>query len=315
MARIDDLTAKLAKAKPNSPEWHQLNSTIRRLSAAGNTAQGSSQVVNPKLKLDKAGQVINTTFDVSRAAQQQGNLLTNPNQFSNFGSQTTTIDPVTGQPAVWNNLSPENAAVLKGIQGGAQGANNQVGQIFGGGNFFGGTDASGHSNPTSSVQQGIYEQLTHGFADQQKRDSTDLEQQLANRGIPVGSELYNDQKKQLADRYDTKFGDAKSQAVTQGTQLGIQGAQTFSGIGQQGFYQPQFSGFNAVQYAQPDVNSVFQTLTGKKIADAGNNTQLSAAQIAANAALEAARIKGAGGGGGNSGNQGSSFGSGPPGSG
>ena len=244
------------------------------------------------LPLKTAGDVISSQFDISQAGQIAGNTLTNPNQFNPFGNQTTSFDPITGQPIVRQELSGANQQVISGVQGGAVKATDVLNSLLGGGAFQSLTNPSGASGPQpiSNFEQSVFNRLTYGIDDQKAREGEQLSQTLANRGIPVGSDLYNDQMKQFNDRYDQIFQTARGQAVEQGTGQQLQSLSPLFSIGQGGYYAPSFQGFSPVNYGQTDVNQLFSTLQGtelgklqissaEKIAKLNKDAQLKLAQL------------------------------------
>jgi len=256
-------------------------------------------------------QVANEISDQAKGSTMAGNLLTNPNQVGPFGSSTTTIDPVTGQPTVTQNLSQANQNVLGGIQGMSQGAtgvgqgliNNQYGQFV-----QGAGPQSGYADP--ELEKAIYGRLTQGFAEDDKVEREDFEQRLANRGIGVGSgDAYNNAMRQYQTAKDTKYENARNNATIQGTQTAVQrqannvgalgaltgGVGTLGQVGQAGFYQPNFQAFNSVAYNQPDVQGLYGTQVGTALTREQIQAEkdMQAKQLAAQKSLMA----GAGGGG------------------
>lgn len=63
----------------------------------------------------------------------------------------------------------------------------------------------------------------------EKQQNDDFEQMMANRGIPVGSNLYNQQKSQLLQSQN----DARTQAYASGQGQAIQGAESLFNVGTQ----------------------------------------------------------------------------------
>ena len=270
-----------------TPQLQQAQSNLSAQVAGGLISQGQMDAELNRLRMqtNPAGagmsfsspsDVINTTFGAAATGQQQGNLLTNPNQVNPFGSQTVTFGP-DGQPTVTQGLSQGNQNVVGGIQGNAQAANSGLNPLIGYLSGMGGD---------SAYQDAYYNQLTKGFGDQKAREGEQLSQSLAQRGIPVGSAAYNDQMKQFNTRYDDMYSNARNQAITGSSQQALQSAGLLSGIGQAGFMNPSFQGFTPVGYQQPDIGGLFGTLTQQGIANA---------QIAAQN-----RNRGGGGGGGGS---------------
>lgn len=232
---------------------------------AGATPQ---QVYDDNLKMDTAGQLINTSLDLGKKQTQQANSLTNPNQYGPFANQQVTYD-ANGTPIINTQLSQGNQNVVSGYQGAAGSANTALSGILNDGIFTG--------NPqNSSLTDAVFKQLTQGVDQRKAKDLEQLEQTLANRGIPVGSQLYNDQVKQLNDQYNDVYSNAQYQAVQQGNNFGLQAAGQLANIGRSGYFDANLQPFQAQPYNQVDVNSVFNTLTGAKLTekDLANKLQI-----------------------------------------
>lgn len=275
--------------------------------------QGLADTTNPQpdknVPLDTASDVIKATSDVARNVTPQGQLLTNANQSNPFGSQTVTIDPVTGQPIVNQSLSQGNQNVVNATQGTAVNASGALNGILGqngqGGALQSAVSAAGpQSGPSQQLIDSIYGQLTQRTDKQYAQDRAKAESTLANRGIPVGSEAYNNQMEQLNAQYDSIKSNAQNQAVQNayGTSISQQGANTaslgaisgavspLSSLQSSGYYNPNLQGFQSVAYQQPNVGEVFNTLTGEKVAAANNAAGIEQSKISAGATLGAAGI-------------------------
>lgn len=253
--------------------------------------------------LETTSDVIKAVSDTAANTTQAGNLLTNPNQNNAFGSSTTTIDPITGQPVVNQTLSGANQKSLEGIQGTGVAASDVAKGLIGNqyGQFVQGAGPqSGYNDP--ALEQSIYSRLTRDFGDKFGREEEQLSQTLANRGIPVGSQAYTNAMGDFRKNRDSQYETAQNNAVQQGTATALtrqqnnigglgaltSGVGTLSGVGQGGFYQPQFQGFNSVAYNQPDVQGLYGTqfagqLTREQIAG-----QIEQQKIQAGATLGAA---------------------------
>lgn len=245
--------------------------------------------------------VSNEMFDVAKAGATAGNVLSNPNQQNPFGSRQVTIDPVTGQPTITDTLSQANQGVLSGIQGSAQGASTNLQNLLGQGGAFNqflnaAGPQSGYSDP--ALEQAVYGRLTSGFGDEKERGRQQAEQNLANRGIPVGSEAYSRTMKDFESGWNDRYDAARANATIQGTGTALQrqqnnigslqsligGMGTLSGIGQGGFYSPNFQGFNATPYQQFDVQSMFNSLLSGQISREQIASQEKQTQMQINAA-------------------------------
>lgn len=237
---------------------------------APGTPAAATVPTNPQysnVPLTSASDVFNATSNVGKNSSVAGNMLTNPNQVNPFGSQSISYDPVTGAPTVTGTLSKGNQGVLNSVQGNANLSGDALNKIFSTGALgsLTGNTKNGKVAPMSNYEQAVYNKLTFGQADQQKREQAALDQELAQKGITQGSALWNDQQKQLKTRYDQIYSNAKNDAVTSGVNQ-LQGfIPSLSSVNQSGFMNPNFTGFQSVAYQQPDVGGVFNTLTQKDL--------------------------------------------------
>lgn len=261
---------------------------------------------NGEMPLKTGQDAINAGFNTAYQGNIAGNILNNPNQISQFGSQNTSVGP-DGQPIVTQVLSKENQDVVSGIQGGAVSANQALGGMLGGGAFSSAYTA-GEGVPMSNYETAYEKQLTQGTAEQKAREREQLDQTLTQRGIPVGSKAYSQQMGDLDTRYDKIFSNARNQAVTSGNQFQLQSLPTLSSVGQAGFMQPNFTPFSGQGYNAPSATDVF-----------GLTSQLDLQQQQLD--FQKSQAKGSGGGGGGGGGSSrppsagaSPFGSRPPGS-
>lgn len=263
---------------------------------------------NNEMPMGTGQELINAGFNVGRLGTTAGNILTNPNQVNQFGSQMTTIDPATGQPTVTQVLSEPNQQVLGGIQNNAVSANQALGGLLGGG-VFGSLTNGGAGVPQSNYENALFGQLTRGLDEQKMREREQLDQTLTNRGIPVGSKAYSTSMGDLDKRFDNIFSQAKNQAVTGANSQALSASQVLSGLGSSGFLQPNFQGFQSVGYQQPNAENVFGLVA---------NNNLGLKQLEQQWKLANLKPSGGGGGGGGGGGTPSAgrspFNSGPPGS-
>jgi len=236
---------------------------------------------------------------------QAGNILTNPNQSNQFGNQTTTVDPITGQPTVNSTLSPGDASALKGIQDTSTQASGSA-QGFLGGQYQNLLSSAGPQNgPSQALQSAIYGNLTQGYDQQEAQDYQNFDQSMANRGIPVGSNAYNNAKNQLdlswqqktQGAQNTALTDAYGQATTQqnantsSLNAGTSALGAMSNAGQAGYVNPNFQGFSSVAYQQPDVQGLYNTGVASSLTQQQIQEQLQAAQLAAQTAASNAKLQ------------------------
>lgn len=129
------------------------------------------------------------------------------------------------------------------------------------------------------------------FNPQAQQETEDFEQSMANKGIPMGSKLYDQEKTRMEQRQ----GDAKQQAYFQNLQNAGQNAQQFFDIGntsEQNKYNMAQTARNApiTEYATMkglqtgQQNQNLQYSQQQAMQDSQNAAQIKAAQIAASAA-------------------------------
>lgn len=214
---------------------------------------------NNEMPLKTGQDAINAGFNTAYQGSIAGNILSNPNQISQFGQQNVSIGP-DGQPVVTQTLSKPNQDVVSGIQGGAVSANQALGGMLGGG-AFSSAYTSGQGVPLSNYETAYEKQLTQGLDDQRTRDRERTDQTLTQRGIPIGSKAYSQSMSDLDKRYDEKFQNARNAAVTAGNQFQLSAINPLAAIGQGGFLQPNFSPFASVGYNAPSASDIFNITT------------------------------------------------------
>lgn len=207
---------------------------------------------------------------------KQGQTYTGP-----LGSSNVTLDN-KGRPTITQTGSAGQNAALGGLEGSSAAASGALQGGLAGGIFqsLWNPSAAGGPAPMSNYENAIYGQLTQGLDRQKQQEQEQLEQTLAQRGIPVGSQAYSNATADFNKRYDDVYSNARNQAVTTGTNSLYQGIGTLSGVGQAGYFQQP----------QVDPNAIFSTLTGADIAKKRNATDVQIANLS----------RGGGGGGGGS---------------
>lgn len=253
--------------------------------------------------LDTTSDVIKAVSDTAANTTQAGNILTNPNQKNAFGQSTTTLDPVTGQPIVTQTLSDANQKSLEGIQGTGVAASDVAKGLIGNqyGQFVEGAGPqSGYMD--QGLENAVYSRLTRDYADRFGREEEQLSQTLAQRGIPVGSKAYENAMGDFRKNRDLQYETAQNNAVQQGTATALtrqqnnigglgaltSGVGTLSGVGQGGFYNPNFQGFSSVAYNQPDVQGLYNTQQAGQLTREQIAAQIEQQKIASNATKSAA---------------------------
>lgn len=288
----------------------QADNELARLQREGRTT--APQTTTTVDENSSVADVTNAVSNQSKLNQVQGNLLTNPNQQGPFGNQTVTIDPNTGQPTVTTNLSEGNQQVLGGIQGSAVKSSDVLQGLLGQGGQFGQflQGAMPQSGPSQQLQDAIYANLTKNVDREYQRDREQAMQTLADRGIGLGEPGAKEFMQDFEARYDQKRSDAMNQAVQQsyntsinqqgantaglGTMIG--GMQTLGGLGQSGMFLPNFQGFQAVPFQQPDIQGLVAQQIQQYLTEKGFDVEQAMQDKQIQAQKDMAKGMGGGGG-------------------
>lgn len=218
----------------------------------------------------------------------QQNINTNrPDQYTIGGQQTYTVDPVTGKTTVSQNLAPEQQQLYDQQIAQVQAANQAFMSAFQSGIPYGQAyDLSGApaapnmqdlGAERSRIEGELYDRNMQQVNKTFDRQRGQLEQQLYNEGHMPGSPKFQQRMGELEQNFRDTEGQVRSQAVSQAGQefersfnLGTQGRQNY--IGEQTFQrtqpmselqalagfgggptvQPQFFGFQPIQYQGPN---------------------------------------------------------------
>lgn len=269
----------------------------------GSPTPNSPVVQNPLQNIITKNTDINGPVDLLNAGTKAGNQQNitanrqnNPNVNGPFGNSQVTIDPVTGQPTMTNTLSGGNQGVVQGQQGNSIGASGALQGILGSSPFASLNGAQGgfqgQAQPTSGIEQAVYGQLTQGFDRQKGQQSEDMAQNLANRGIPVGSPAWKNAMDDFSQNWNSRYDQAKNNAVTTGWNAQNQALGTLSGISDKGFYDPstgQASKFNGQAYNAPTATDVYNAWANAQqgqgqLAIAGMNANTAQMNAGTNAA-------------------------------
>ena len=158
-----------------------------------------------------------------------------------YGSQTYFTDPVTGELKKISELSPEQQQILAGRQGldiglqqTAQGLlpsiQQQLQQPFSYEGIPGLPTTGDLSADRQRMEQKLYDTFLDRMQPQFDREQERLEQQLANQGVPRGSEKYT----KALDDMRQRQNDALMQASARATELGGQELRRSFDIGLEG---------------------------------------------------------------------------------
>lgn len=169
--------------------------------------------------------------------------------------------------------------------------------------------ANDFSQDRQRIEDSVYNRFDRRMNDRFLQEKEQLQQQLANRGIPLGSERYNEEMDNFNRRKNDAYLDAKSQAVQMGgneqsnmfnmnlsgRQQGInernslyynplQTAQSLQGM-QQGVINPQFQQMYQTNISPTDVQGTAQGFYNTNTNAAMQQAQIDASR--ANAGLSA----------------------------
>ena len=214
-----------------------------------------------------------------------------------FGGTTTSVDK-NGNIVNNSTLSAGNQGVVDAGQSAGANAGQVLGGLVGSENFGKTWQENGTAN-TKQLTDSVFNSLTSRLAPRQEQQRARTEQMLINRGIPVGSDAYNNAMREQEQTFGDQYADAENQAVQKGfdfwgqqAQVGNQTAQTLQGVNQAGYYAPT---------NQVDANAVFGTQQGTQLGQKQIQSQEKIANMNNQAALQAARIRSAPSGGSRSG--------------
>lgn len=254
------------------------------------------------------------TPEANANAQQQENAATTedninnnrPNQETDDGSRSYVKDPVTGQWTVKDTLTGANKDLHDAEQGADTMGARLAGQVLD--NYP--TTPYNSNNidprlgiPTADTQDrhriegDVYNNLTRDLSQNYHQTLEDKKQELADRGVPLGSPLYTQEMDRLDKGYDRQKLEAHSQATQLGGQemsnqfgMGLQSHQqaigdlqgnyslptslagSLLGMGQ-GFQQPNFFGFQPIERQAVDYGGNFGVWQGAKTAQRGQDIQ------------------------------------------
>lgn len=289
--QINKIKAKLAKAKRGTPEYkallQQFNTAREAMGRGALTAkQAQSKTTNfankpagkkpakkPKDSSPVAGHnlnspkgIIDAELDIQDDIADKNVQLGSPGTQTNpFGTQNITRD-ADGNIIVDQQLSGAQQGILDRDQNLSTMGRDAASNMFGGyvdnlQNRTLGSDLIGDRN---RMEDEVFQRLTRGMGEQKGRDQQQLEQTLHNRGIPVGSALFNQQMEQFNKSYGDRELDARAQATQMGGQeyersFNMQEGLLKNQLGELGYLAqfgsglqlPQFQGYQGVQQQAP----------------------------------------------------------------
>lgn len=323
-AQLNNIKTKLASAKRGTPEYKTLLERFNKLreqegrealtaKQAQTKAQTFAAKQNPApatpapvssappayqsspYEMDlgkKTENLINAQKEAAdHAAKENFDLATPGTQENEYGTRTTTRDPVTGEVKVTDTMSEDQKRIsdqgedltITG-QGKAQSTLDQFSAGFNP-ETIARTNTGDLAANRARIEEEVFGRLTRGLDEQKGNERQQLEQTLRNRGIPLGSKQFNDQMAQFDKRYDTRTADARAQAtemggneysrdfgineqtianqISQGQSIRNQNlgeAQALQGMGA-GQADPKYSDYQPTQYETPDVVGAYNSVT------------------------------------------------------
>jgi hypothetical protein len=272
-AQLQAAYQALQSKKPGSP-------------GAGNPSQnqpGQGQVASNTTQTNPTG-VFNATVGSGQGQANWNNQHINPTVNNGFVNSSVTYD-ANGNPTI-------NSQQV-GYGGAASAFANSLLGSNGGTGFSGATGAGQFGDdPMGRYQGAVYGSLTRGLDQRKAQAQQDFEQNLANRGIGVGSgAAYDSAMKDFSQNWDDQYSNAQNTAIQQGSQMFNTTAANLGNIAAQaqntGAYNYQFQGAQPVNYSD--------VLAQQKAANAAQTT------ANANASLAGRRYKGSPAGGGQGG--------------
>lgn len=146
-------------------------------------------------------------------------------------------------------------------------------------------------------QDQVYENFARTADPEFKRQADDFEQQMANRGIPMGSDLYNQQKKALLDAQEGQRQDMRTQAL-QGSDAY---ATNWNNLGTQNYQNAYTMAGARRDMPLNDYNKLYGATSGFAAQNLGYSQGLGLQNDAQNADMALFRASHSGGGGGGGG--------------
>lgn len=213
-----------------------------------------------------------------------------------------------GGPANYQGLTKDQSAVINQRQG----QDLQLGD-YAGGQMQGIQDAysqpfdwnqgpaapvTGDYNQWVNQQMGNYNSAYDSrMKPVEAQQNDDFEQQMANRGIPMGSQLYNQQKQQLLQSQN----DARTQAYASGQGQAVSSAQGLFNVGTQAHGNALSEAMSKRNMPLNEYNQIMAAQSGQGAQNLAYSQTLGAQNNAASQQIRAAKAMPHGGGGGGGG--------------
>lgn len=180
-------------------------------------------------------------------SQGEANLLQgteqnreNNSDYNSFGGGVNITYDANGQAHYNQTLSNPNTNILRGAQ------NISTDAQTAGQNLLNGfsNNLTDPNAGMSAYEKSFYNQQIQPLQQQHDQDSQQLQQTLAERGVPIGSDAYNNATNNFNNQWSQQQQQAANMATTSGQQQQLGQLQGLYGIGQQGYIAPTTTGFN-----------------------------------------------------------------------
>jgi hypothetical protein len=181
---------------------------------------------------------LNADVKVADYSAEKNLILGNPNQVNPYGTREVTTGP-DGKPVVTDTLAADQKKLSDtGTTLSQTGLDKAMGLLGSDGvsqpfnpNLTARTATGDLIADRKRMEDTVFNNITRNFQHDYARNKDDLEQSLANRGIPIDplDPQYKEAMKQLNERTDA----AKADAMAQATQMGGEELTRSVGIGEQ----------------------------------------------------------------------------------
>lgn len=238
-------------------------------SSGGSVSKPANQQIlknNPK----DTKSAVQGQYQANEAFGKQQEQFNRFDQTGPTGSQTWQTNP-DGSRTLSTQLSGNQQGILEGQEALSQWGNTAAMQGVQGAGLDKAFDPRNaqYQEQQQHFTDAAFKELTRGWDKEKARDKGDLEQSLANKGIPTipgASEAYDTANEQFATHWGDKEAQAKNQAVSKGLEMWGDVANTAAGINNQtlgqaknlsqlgsGVLTPNFAAPGQIGFTTPDV--------------------------------------------------------------
>lgn len=230
------------------------------------------QVAAPQLpsnaNLNTAAGAINAGLDVAGQTAAVEDRYNRIDQSTPFGSQKYSVDPVTGRTVVNQTLADDQEQIRQGDSAISRMGRDLASQNLQGSGLDKAFDPKSQdfTNEQRHYEDAAFNNLTRNFARDKAKETNDLNQSLADRGIPVGSEQYNSVMTSQNEFWGGREDQARNAAMEAGLKNWGAAANVGAGIRNQrlgetqglsalgpGMQSPNFFAPGQIGFQAPDV--------------------------------------------------------------